>query len=105
MPHQLLGEDEESIKYFNALYAKNKQLAKDILGIDVSHATFYVWIKVKNALEFTKELFENHHIRVLPGAYLGENNISDDFIRIALVESEEIMKTSLKKIKDTLKRY
>jgi aspartate/methionine/tyrosine aminotransferase len=98
-------EDEESIKYFNSLYTKNKELARSILGIDILDSTFYLWIKVENALEFTKELFRDYHIKVLPGAYLGENNISDNFIRIALVEQEDIMKKSLDKIKKILKRY
>ena len=94
--------DKKTIKYFNSLYAKNKKLVKEILGIDASSSTFYLWIKVDNALEFTKKLFKQYHIRVLPGEYLGENNISNDFIRIALVESEDIMKKSLENIKKTL---
>ncbi len=96
-------KDEESIKYFNSLYEKNKQLVKEILNIDTSNCTFYLWIKVENALELTKKLFKEYHIRVLPGAYLGENNISDDFIRIALVENEHIMKKALINLKKILK--
>lgn len=95
-------DDTKSIKYFNELYAKNRQLARDILNIEVSNSTFYLWIKVENALSFTKKLFENYNIRVLPGGYLGENNISDDFIRIALVHSEETMKIALDNIKKIL---
>lgn len=95
-------EDETSIEYFNSLYAKNRKLAKDILNITVSNATFYLWIKVDNPIEFTKILFKDYHIRVLPGAYLGENNVSDNFIRVALVHSEGIMRKALENINEIL---
>lgn len=94
--------DENHVENFREKYRKNFSLAKEILGIQIPEATFYLWIKVENDLIFTKELYKQKNIKVLPGSFLGRNGLGKNYIRIALVENEEDTKKSLLRIKDFL---
>ena len=99
--------DEEHVSKSRKIYTNNFKIAKEILGVDIPDATFYLWIKVDNALEFTKKLFEQFNVKVLPGEYLARddskgNNPGLNYIRIALVENEEKTKDALKRIKECL---
>ncbi|XOB61869.1 succinyldiaminopimelate transaminase [Campylobacterota bacterium DY0563] len=85
---------------FRKIYKKNFDLAKEILGINPPKATFYIWLKVEDELEFTKKLFEEKHIKVLPGSFLGRNGIGKGYVRIALVENEKKTKEVLERLKD-----
>ena len=84
-------------------YAKNLQLAHEILGIEPISATFYIWLEVGDDLEFTKKLYEEKHIKVLPGRYLGREGMGDGFVRIALVENSVKTEQVLKEIRDFCK--
>jgi aspartate/methionine/tyrosine aminotransferase len=62
---------------------------------------------VKNPLAFTKKLYQEYNVKVLPGEYLARddkhgNNPGKDFVRIALVEDEEKTKSALLRIKECL---
>ena len=99
--------DEEHVEISREIYKENFEVAKDILGIEIPHATFYIWLKVSNPLEFTKRLYEEYNVKVLPGEYLARDdkngsNPGKDFVRIALVESVEKTKDALKRIKECL---
>jgi len=99
--------EEEHVNISREVYKKNFELAKDILGVDIPNATFYIWLKVQNPLEFTKKLYKEYNVKVLPGEYLARdgkdsNNPGKDFVRIALVEDEEKTKDALKRIKECL---
>ena len=77
------------------------------MGIKIPDATFYVWLRVPNALEFTKKLYRDYNVKVLPGEFLAredENGVNPgkDFIRIALVEDTQKTKSALKRIKECL---
>ena len=75
-------------------------MAKEILGIKIPEATFYIWLKVKDELEFTKKLYQEKHIKVLPGSFLGRNGMGKGYIRIALVEKSEKTKEVLLRLRD-----
>ncbi|MFA6143347.1 MAG: succinyldiaminopimelate transaminase [Sulfurimonas sp.] len=99
--------DDEHVQVARNVYAKNFQAAQEILGIDTSNATFYVWLKVGDALEFTKRLYRDYNLKVLPGEFLArEDNTGENpgigYIRIALVE--ETVKTieALTRLKEAL---
>lgn len=92
--------DEKHVEGFRAIYRENFILAKEILGIKISEATFYIWLEVKDELEFTKELYKQKHIKVLPGTFLGRNGIGKGYVRIALVENVEKTKEVLLRLKD-----
>jgi len=99
--------DDEHVQVARDVYAKNFKAAQDILGIETSDATFYVWLKVGDALEFTQRLYRDYNVKVLPGEFLAcENKAGENpgigYIRIALVE--ETVKTieALKRLKEAL---
>ena len=99
--------DEKHVELSRNIYKKNFQIAKEILDIKIPDATFYIWLKVDNALDFTKKLYQNYNVKVLPGEFLARadtngQNPGKDFVRIALVESEEKTKNALTRIKECL---
>lgn len=92
--------DDINPEIFRKKYIKNMELARDILGVKVSPYTFYVWLKVKDDLEFTKTLYQNEGILVLPGSFLGRNGVGSGFVRLALVYEEDIIIDTLKRLKN-----
>ena len=99
--------DEEHVTASREIYKKNFQIAKEILGTAIPEATFYLWIQVENALEFTKKLYEKYNVKVLPGEFLARENSQGknpgiSYIRIALVENEAKTRDALNRIKECL---
>lgn len=99
--------DEEHVEVARAIYKQNFEIAREILGVEIPDATFYIWLKVPSPLEFTKKLYEKYNVKVLPGEYLArddENGVNPgkDFIRIALVEEPKKTKDALERIKECL---
>ena len=83
--------DDEHVQVARDVYAQNFKAAQEILGIETSDATFYVWLKVDDALEFTQRLYRDYNVKVLPGEFLARENKAGEnpgigYIRIALVE-------------------
>jgi aspartate/methionine/tyrosine aminotransferase len=97
--------DEKHVKDFRKNYKENFQLAKNILNIEIPDATFYIWLEVNNELEFTKKLYEEENIKVLPGSFLGRKGQGDNFVRIALVENPQTTKEVLTRLKKFIQRY
>lgn len=95
----LAWNDETHVETFRENYRKNFKLAQDILGVTPPKATFYIWLEVEDELEFTKKLYEQEHIKVLPGSFLGREGIGKGYVRIALVENEEKTKEVLTRLK------
>lgn len=99
--------DEAHVEASRVIYKKNFEIAKEILGTQIPSATFYIWLKVSNPIEFTKKLYKNYNVKVLPGEFLAredENGVNPGkgFVRIALVESEEKTRNACNRIKDCL---
>jgi len=99
--------DEEHVSIAREIYKKNFAIAHEILGTKTPDATFYIWLKVENPLEFTKKLYLEYNVKVLPGEYLAREdakgeNPGKDFIRIALVEDETKTSDALTRIKECL---
>ncbi len=97
--------DETHVEEFRKIYKENFSIAKEILGINIPNATFYIWLEVKDELKFTKELYKNMNIKVLPGSFLGRNGIGKNYIRIALVENAIKTKEVLTRLKEFLESY
>ncbi len=97
--------DEEHIQEFRAIYKQNLKIAKNILGIDDTKATFYIWLKVDDDLEFTKKLYESKNIKVLPGRYLGRDGMGEGYVRIALVEDNDTTAEVMLRLKSFLDRF
>ena len=95
--------DELHVEKVRKIYNENLELANKILGVKKSEATFYVWLEVKDELEFTKKLYEKKNIKVLPGSFLGREGMGSAYVRIALVENSKKTKKILETIKDFIK--
>ena len=96
-------EDEGHVAFFRELYAKNFQIAQEILGITIPKSTFYIWLEVEDDLEFTKTLYQEKNVKVLPGSFLTRGKRKEKYVRIALVEDEQRTTEALTRIKDYVK--
>lgn len=99
--------DDRHVDTARAVYAQNFKAAQEILGIKTSNATFYVWLKVDNALEFTQRLYRDYNVKVLPGEFLARENSAGEnpgigYIRIALVEETARTIEALNRLKEAL---
>ena len=99
--------DEKHVAVSREIYKRNFALAQEILDVPTPKATFYIWLKVPDAIEFTQKLYKEYNVKVLPGEYLARENKDGinpgkGFIRIALVENEEKTKKALLRIKECL---
>ena len=92
--------DQEHVEGFRKIYKKNFEIANEILGTPIPDATFYIWLEVEDELEFTRNLYKEKNIKVLPGSFLGRNGIGKGYIRIALVENEVKTRDVLTRLKD-----
>ena len=92
--------DQNHVAEFRKIYKKNFEIAKELLGTAIPKATFYIWLEVKDELEFTRNLYKEKNIKVLPGSFLGRNGLGKNYIRIALVENEEKTRDVLTRLKD-----
>jgi len=92
--------NQEHVQVFRDIYKENFELAHKILGTSIPDSTFYLWLEVEDELEFTRKLYQEQHIKVLPGSYLGRNGAGKGYVRIALVENVEKTKEVLLRLKD-----
>ena len=99
--------DDEHVQVARDVYAQNFKAAQEILGIETSDATFYIWLKVDNALAFTQHLYRDYNVKVLPGEFLAREDKAGEnpgigYIRIALVEETHKTIEALNRLKEAL---
>ena len=94
--------DEAHVADNREKYRKNFALAKEILDVDTPSSTFYIWLEVEDDIDFTKRLYHDKNLKVLPGSFLSRGEFKTKHIRIALVENEERTKMALTRIKELL---
>ncbi|MDY0195181.1 MAG: succinyldiaminopimelate transaminase [Sulfurovaceae bacterium] len=94
--------DQSHVIAFRDQYKANLKLAREILDVEVPEATFYVWLKVDDELEFTKKLYSDFNVKVLPGSFLGREGAGKGYVRLALVYDEAKTKEALGRIKTLL---
>ena len=94
--------DEAHVANNREKYSKNFTIAKEILGIKIPSSTFYIWLEVEDDIDFTKRLYHDKNLKVLPGSFLSRGEFKTKHIRIALVENEERTKMALTRIKELL---
>ena len=97
-------KEQSHVEIFREAYRKNFEIAREVLGIEIPKATFYIWLDVGDEIEFTKELYKTYNIKVLPGSYLGREGVGKGYVRVALVYDEDTTKDSLTKIARLLGR-
>ncbi len=93
--------EDEHVEFFRQKYKNNFLAAKEILGIEIPDATFYIWLEVKDDIEFTIEAYKRG-VKVLPGRYMGRGKAGEGYVRIALVYDTEKTKKALGILKDLL---
>ncbi len=94
--------NQEHVDIFRAKYIKNFEIAKEILGLNPPEATFYIWLEVDNEIEFTKRLYQEYNVKVIPGSFLGREGQGEGFVRLALVHEEEKTREALERVKKAL---
>jgi len=99
--------DEAHVSKAREVYKENFKIAHKILGTKIPEATFYLWIDVGDAIEFTKKLYKEYNVKVLPGEFLAREDAKGEnpgkgFIRIALVETPAKTEDALLRIKECL---
>ncbi len=81
-------------------------LLKDVLDVSEPGGGFYFWPHVGNDERFTRELFEQQHITVLPGSYLARDNKHGNpglgRVRISLVAGVDECVTAARRIREYL---
>ncbi|HHO42828.1 MAG TPA: succinyldiaminopimelate transaminase [Epsilonproteobacteria bacterium] len=96
--------DQSHVEIFRTQYKANLLLAKEILGVKTPEATFYVWLQVTDELEFTKRLYRDFNLKVLPGSFLGREGAGVGYVRLALVYGEQQTKDALLRIKKLIEQ-
>ncbi len=94
--------DQEHVEVFRQKYIKNFEIAKEVLGVDAPKATFYIWLKVDDEIVFTKKLYEEYNLKVIPGSFLGREEEGRGFVRLALVYEADKTKEALERIKKAM---
>jgi N-succinyldiaminopimelate aminotransferase len=100
-------EEESHVAASRDVYRRNFEIAREILGTEIPEATFYIWLKVGDALAFTKRLYRDYNVKVLPGEFLARTDEKGEnpgraYVRIALVENEARTEEALLRIKEAL---
>ena len=96
--------DQEHVDTFRAKYRHNFKIATEILGIDSPKATFYIWLKVDDEIEFTTRAYKDFNLKVIPGSYLGRDGVGEGYIRLALVYEAGKTREALERVKALLDR-
>ena len=87
-------QDEEHVQANRRLYREKFQkavaLLAEVTGASMPEAAFYLWLPTPTSdTEFTKGLFEQYNVTVVPGSFLAREargvNPGENFVRIALV--------------------
>lgn len=101
--------DEVHVKNNRALYRSKFEtvlrILKPVIEVNAPDAGFYLWLKTPiNDQIFTKKLYEQKNITVLPGSYLSRLsdgiNPGENYVRLALVAEISQCITAANHIKD-----
>lgn len=97
----------ENRRMYREKFSQVKNLLTGTLAIRLPDASFYLWIKTPvGDTEFTKRLYRDYNVTVLPGSYLGRNvrgiNPGENFVRIALVAPLDACMDAAGRIKNLL---
>ena len=90
--------DQTHVEAFRQKYVRNFEVAKEVLGVEPPQATFYIWLKVEDELAFTKALYRQFNLKVLPGSFLGREGVGRGYVRLALVYGEALTREALERI-------
>ena len=94
----------ENRRLYACKFADALAVLSDTTEVQMPDASFYLWLKTPvSDTEFTKRLYQDYNVTVLPGSYLARDahgvNPGKDFVRIALVASPEECIEAMERIK------
>jgi N-succinyldiaminopimelate aminotransferase len=80
----------ENRNLYRQKFAAVLPILREAMPVDMPEASFYLWPQVDNGERFTRGLFEQQHITVLPGGYIARPtpegvNPGSGHVRISLV--------------------
>lgn len=107
-----LTASQESVKKTVRIYKKRRDVFVDGLNsigwkVEKPKATFYIWTRIPlkydalTSMEFAELLVNEAGVIVAPGIGFGDNG--EGYIRFALVENENRLKTAVKRIEKLLR--
>ena len=105
--------DETHVVENRRLYAQKFSdaiaLLLNVTTVQMPDAGFYLWLKTPiSDTEFTKRLYQDYNVTVLPGSYLARDahgvNPGKDYVRIALVASPKECIEAMNRIKSLVTR-
>ena len=108
-----LYSDEEHNLFAREHYDRNFQIAEKFLkkfypNFKIPDAGFYLWLPVKDDIKTTQVLWKEFSLRVMPGTFMGKEingiNPGKDYLRLALVDSQNIVLEAMKRLTDYLKK-
>ncbi len=91
-------QDEEHVRENRRLYREKFEkvvpMLDEVLDVETPAGAFYLWQKVGDDEAFTRGLFAEQHVTVLPGSYLGRDDDAGENpgrgrVRISLVANVE----------------
>lgn len=94
----------ENRRLYAQKFSSSIALLSDAMTVQMPDAGFYLWIKTPvSDAEFTKRLYQDYNVTVLPGSYLARDahgmNPGKDYVRIALVASPQECIEAMNRIK------
>ncbi len=90
--------DQKHVEGFREKYRKNFEIAKEVLGVEAPEATFYIWLKVEDEIDYTVKLYERYNLKVIPGSFLGREGEGKGYVRLALVYEADRTREALERI-------
>ena len=105
-----LWADEAHVVENRRLYAEKYAVADEIMGnlpgYRSPEAGFFLWLPVEDGEAAALRLWQETGVRVLPGAYLGQeaggDNPGKGYIRVAMVAPKDEMARGLMRLRDCL---
>jgi N-succinyldiaminopimelate aminotransferase len=94
----------ENRRLYAQKFSSSIALLSDTMAVQIPDAGFYLWIKTPiSDTEFTKQLYQDYNVTVLPGSYLARDahgiNPGKKYVRIALVASPQACVEAMSRIK------
>ena len=106
-----LWNDDEHVKENRFYYAKNFEIAEEILkpydDLLVPQAGFFLWLNVGDGTAASKKLWHEKAIKTVPGELMaradqGKENPGKEYLRLALVYDADTTKFGLQQVVKTL---
>lgn len=109
---EALKQDKDWYKNLNAIYAKRRLIAEEIMTVlgchfDSKQSGLFLWGKIPDTADSSEQLSDNilynAHVFITPGFIFGSNG--ERYIRISLCAKEDKMLEALKRIKQLISKH